>query len=45
MPAPGYWLATVDRFADYNKTVWLQIDGEEKFWRYVTELETLELHV
>ena len=45
VPASGYWLAMVDRFADYKKTVWLQIDGEDEFWRYVTELETLELHV
>ena len=43
-PANGYWLATVGRFADAKQTVWLKVDGEDPFWRYSHELETLELH-
>ena len=43
-PAEGYWVATVGKFADAKKTVWLTISGESPFWRYSKELCELELH-
>ena len=43
-PAEGYWVATVGKFADAKKTVWLTISGESPFWRYSKELRGLELH-
>ena len=43
-PPEGYWVARVLDWGDGHKTVWLCVEGEEEFWRYVHELETFELH-